>query len=117
MDIVVKESEIEEAIKVHKKVLEFNETEPEKEYFENRYKDSEKLIIVAYYHKNPIGYIIGYDKFKDNKESFYCWMAGVDSNYRKLGTLTAMMNYQMNWAKKQGYKKLRIKTRNARREC
>ena len=73
------------------------------------------MIIVAYYNDAPIGYIIGYDKFEDD-ESFYCWMAGVDINYRRLGALKALMNYQIKWAKEKGYKKLKIKTRNNRRE-
>lgn len=115
-NIIVKETSLEEAIKVHKKVLEFDDLNPSKEDFENRYQNLEKLIIVAYYQNSPIGYIIGYDKFKDNKESFYCWMAGVDYNYRRLGALTELMKYQMNWAKEHGYRKLRIKTRNSRRE-
>lgn len=116
MDIIVKEVSIEEAIKVNKRVIEFTETDGSKEYFENRYKDSQKLIIVAYYQEKPIGYIIGYDKFKDNKESFYCWMAGVDYEYRRIGALTELMKYQINWARENGYKKLKIKTRNSRRE-
>lgn len=113
--IEVKEVDIKEAIKVHKNIKEFNETKPEKEYFENRYKDREKLIIVAYYNNVPAGYIIGYDKFQDGK-NFYCWMAGVDSKFRKLGILTKMMQYQENWAKQKGYSILKIKTRNNRRE-
>lgn len=116
MDIIVKEVSLEEAIKVNKRVIEFTETDGSKEYFENRYKDSQKLIIVAYYQEKPIGYIIGYDKFKDNKESFYCWMAGVDYEYRRIGALTELMKYQINWARENGYKKLKIKTRNSRRE-
>lgn len=113
--IEIKEVDIKEAIKVHKNIKEFNETKPEKEYFENRYKDREKLIIVAYYNNVPAGYIIGYDKFQDGK-NFYCWMAGVDSKFRKLGILTKMMQYQENWAKQKGYSILKIKTRNNRRE-
>ena len=113
--IEIKEVDIKEAIKVHKNIKEFNETKPEKEYFENRYRDREKLIIVAYYNNVPAGYIIGYDKFQDGK-NFYCWMAGVDSKFRKLGILTKMMQYQENWAKKKGYSILKIKTRNNRRE-
>ena len=115
-NIEVKEVTIEEAIEVHKNITEFYETEPKKEYFENKYKNSEHLIIVAYLDKIPIGYIIGYDKFKDNKNSFYCWMAGVDNRYRRKGVLKALMNYQMKWAKEKGYKNLKIKTRNYRRE-
>lgn len=113
--IEIKEVDIKEAIKVHKNIKEFNETKPEKEYFENRYRDREKLIIVAYYNNVPAGYIIGYDKFQDGK-NFYCWMTGVDSKFRKLGILTKMMQYQENWAKQKGYSILKIKTRNNRRE-
>lgn len=113
--IEIKEVDINEAIEVHKSVLEFNETEPNPEYFENRYKNKDKLIIVAYYNNIPIGYVIGYDKYED-EESFYCWMAGVNNNYRRLGALKALMNYQIKWARNKGYKKLKIKTRNNRRE-
>ena len=35
------------------------------------------------------------NKFQDNK-SFYCWMTGVDVNYRRLGILTKLMDYQTN---------------------
>ncbi len=113
--IEIKEANIEEVLKVHRNVLEFDVLNPKKEYFENRYKDREKLIIVAYYNGIPAGYIIGYDEFQDN-ESFYCWMAGVDINYRRLGILTQLMHYQINWAREKGYHFLKIKTRNSRRE-
>ena len=36
--IEIKEVEIEEALKVHKNVIEFNELIPNKDSFENRYK-------------------------------------------------------------------------------
>ncbi len=115
-DIIIKETTLEEALNVHKNVLEFDDTNASKEVFENRYQDAEKLIIVAYYQRNPIGYMIGYDRFKDNKENFYCWVAGVDFRYRRMGTLKKLMQYQENWAREKGYKNLRIKTRNNRRE-
>lgn len=115
-NIIIKETNLEEALKVHKNVLEFDELNPSKEVFENRYQNSEKLIIVAYYQEKPIGYIIGYDKFKDNKENFYCWMAGVDFRYRRMGALSKLMKYQEVWAQEKGYQNLRIKTRNNRRE-
>lgn len=114
-DTIVKEVDIEEVMKVHKNVLEFNASDSTKEYFENRYKDSEKLIIVAYYKDLPIGYIVSYDRFNDGK-SFYCWMAGVDNNYRRMGALKYLMHYQDKWAKEKGYTCIKIKTRNSRRE-
>ena len=115
-EIVIKEATLSEVIKVNKNVIEFDEIIPTEEYFKNRYKDSEKLIIVAYYEDKPAGYIIGYDEFKDNKENFYCWLAGVDYKYRRKGILTKLMDYQMKWAREKGYKKLRIKSRNDKRE-
>ena len=113
-DIIVKEVSIEEAVKVNRNVIEFDGKDTTKEDFEKRYVGKDNLIIVAYYKNIPIGYIIGYDRYEDG--SFYCWMAGVDNNYRRLGALTALMNYQMNWAKNKGYNKLKIRTRNNRRE-
>ena len=113
-NIVVREVPIDEAVKVNRNVIEFDGKDTKAEDFERRYQDKDKLIIVAYYENIPIGYIIGYDR--DNDGSFYCWMAGVDNNYRRLGALTSLMNYQMDWAKKKGYNKLKIRTRNNRRE-
>lgn len=69
--IEIREVNIEEVLKVHKNIPEFYDLIPKKEYFEDRYRNKEKLIIVAYYNGIPAGYIIGYDKFQDN-ESFYC---------------------------------------------
>lgn len=114
-DIIVREVGIEEVMKVHKNVLEFDASNSKKEYFEDRYKNVEKLIIVAYYKELPIGYIVSYDRFNDGK-SFYCWMAGVDNNYRRMGSLKCLMDYQDNWAKEKGYNCIKIKTRNSRRE-
>jgi ribosomal protein S18 acetylase RimI-like enzyme len=110
--IEVKEVTIDEALEVHKKVSEFQD-EP-KEYFTSRYEGKNPLIIVAYYNNIPAGYIIGYDKFND--ESYYCWMAGVDNNYRRIGALSKMIEYLIEWMKKNNYKALKIKTRNNRRE-
>ena len=113
-NIVVREVPIDEIVKVNQNVIEFDGKDTKAEDFEKRYQDKDKLLIVAYYENIPIGYIIGYDR--DNDGSFYCWMAGVDNNYRRLGALTSLMNYQMDWAKKKGYNKLKIRTRNNRRE-
>lgn len=111
--ITVKQVVIEEAVKVSATITEFDAPFT-KDYFEERYKGKEKLIIVAYVNDTPAGYIVGYDKFGDG--SFYCWMAGVNPKYRKLGLLKEMMKYEDAWAKKRGYKKIKIKTRNNRRE-
>lgn len=114
-NIVVRETDITEAFKVHKNVKEFDDPGCNSiSYFENRYEGKDKIILVAYYEEIPIGYMIGYDRDDDN--SFYAWMAGVDNNYRRYGALTALMNYFMTWSKNAGYNKIKIKTRNNKRE-
>ena len=112
-NITFKEVPIEEAVKVNATIVEFD-APYQKDYFEDRYKGKDKLIIVAYVDDLPAGYIVGYDKFGDR--SFYCWMAGVNPKFRKLGLLKAMMDYEDKWAKEKGYNKIKIKTRNNRRE-
>ena len=112
-NIKIKEAPIEAAVKVNATIDEFG-FPYQKDYFENRYKDKNKLIIVAYVNSHPAGYVVGYDKFEDG--SLYCWMAGVNPKFRKKGVLKALMDYQEKWAKQKGYNKIKIKTRNNRRE-
>lgn len=111
-NVIVKEVPIEEAVKVHATVTEFDEQRG-KEDFEKRYADKEHLITVAYIRGKPIGYMISYDR--DGDGSFYCWMAGVNPKYRRRGALKALMSYLENWLKAHGYSKIAIKTRNNRR--
>ena len=111
--ILVKEVPIEEALKVNSTIIEFSKTFS-KNHFEERCKDKEKLVIAAYIDNQPVGYIVGYDRYNDG--SFYCWMAGVNPKFRKKGMLKALMEYEDDWARKKGYNKIKIKTRNSRRE-
>lgn len=111
--IAIKEVPIEDAVKANLTIPEFEERY-NKDYFEDRYKNKETLIIAAYFGKKPAGYLIGYDRFSDR--SFYCWMTGVVPKFRKKGILKAMMDYEETWAKNRGYNKIKIKTRNKRRE-
>ena len=108
------QTSIEEAVKVHVQIPEFTETPPDKNYFENRYKGKTHLILCAYENETAMGYIIAYDKFAD--KSFYCWMAGVIPQYRKQGALTELIKYLFSWAGSKGYDKIKIKTRNDKRD-
>lgn len=112
-EITIKEDSIDVAVKVNATIIEFDEPYS-RDYFEERYKDKEKLILVAYVDNQPVGYTVSYDR--NNDGSFYCWMAGVDPNFRRLGILGKLMEYLNDWAKSKDYKKITIKTRNNRRE-
>lgn len=108
----IRETSIDEVVKVNKTVVEFDPHT--KEFFEERYKNKDTLIIAAYVDDQPAGYLVGYDRFADG--SFYCWMVGVNPLFRKKGVLKALMNYQEKWARKRKYTKIKIKTRNKLRE-
>ena len=108
--IIIKENQLKDILKIN--IPEFEQYS--KDYFLTRIKDKPHLILIAYFDNQPVGYIIAYDRFNDS--SLYCWMAGVSIDFRRKGILTALMNYQEQWAKKHHYKKIKIKTRNSRRE-
>jgi GNAT superfamily N-acetyltransferase len=111
-EIKIKETSINEVVEINKTIREFDSYS--KEYIERRYKGKDKLIIVAHVDEQPAGYLVGYDQFADG--SFYCWMVGVNPDFRRKGILKALMNYQEKWARKRGYTKIKIKTANKLRE-
>ncbi len=110
--IVIKEVSIDEVVKLTPTIIEFWESY-QKNYFEDRYNDKCKLIIIARYNNAPAWYIVWYDKFWDN--SFYCWMAWVDPKFRRKWILSLMMDYVDNWATQKWFSKIKITTRNNRR--
>jgi ribosomal protein S18 acetylase RimI-like enzyme len=112
-EITIKNAPIEDVVEVNSTIVEFD-APYDKKYFEDRIADKDKLITVAYINDKPIGYVVWYDR--DGDDSFYCWMAGVNPEYRRLGALKKLMDFSFDWAKNKGYKKIKIKTRNNRRE-
>ena len=112
-EITIKKATIEDAVLVNSTVIEFGRPY-KKEYFEERIKGKDKLISVAYIDDKPTGYVIWYNR--DNDNSFYCWMAGVNPEYRCIGVLKKLIDFGFDWAKNKGYEKIKIKTRNNRRK-
>ena len=77
--------------------------------YERRLNES-ALILTAELNGSPIGFKVGYDRFKDG--SFYSWMGGVLPDYRQSGVASALADVQEEWAKENGYKTIKLKTRN-----
>ncbi len=112
MKITVKPASIEKILKVNSKIPEFDEPKEQRE-FEERYMKKKHLLVIAHVNWKPAGYLIGYE---EDKQTFYCWMTGVIPKFRKRGVLKKMMDFQDKWAKNNSYRKIKIKTRNTRRE-
>ncbi len=112
--ITVEETDIKDILKVHPNIVEFDDPNAPASFFLERYQKEKHLVIAAYFNQEPIGYMIGYEK--EANGSFYCWLAGVDYRYRRIGALTKMFDYFLEWSKKEGYQKITIKTRNDKRD-
>jgi len=110
MKILIKETNLGTIMEVHKQIPEFfGET---KQTFEKRLNGKETLLLVAAAAGKAAGYLVGY---KENRKIFYIWRAGTIPAQRKKGVMTSLMNYAEKYAKKKGFKEIRIKTRNTRR--
>lgn len=112
-NFIIKETNLEEALKIFPKIVEFDRKEAGKaDYCNNRLKNLDNIILASYVENIIVGYLIGHEK----EGNFYCWVVGVDPNYRRKGIFTAMMKKFEEYAKKQGYKKVTLKTLNNKRE-
>ncbi len=111
--ITVRQAPLEAVLEVHAQVPEFHGGQARDE-FESRLAGKKSLLAVAFEGENPIGYMVSYEH--RDPDAFYCWMAGVRPEHRRHGVLSRLMVYLEEWTRKEGYKKMVIKTRNNRRE-
>ncbi|MFY3791473.1 GNAT family N-acetyltransferase [Ureibacillus sp. MALMAid1270] len=76
----------------------------------NKMENKPKLLVItAMNGMKVIGYKIGYEL--DNNK-FYSWLGGVDTNYRKHGIASELMQKQHQYLKKNGYSVVQTKTMN-----
>lgn len=108
--ITIKTATISEVVALSQQIPEFHQPYTAQEY-EKRLTNTPHLILIAYQNNQPIGFKVGYDK----GTSFYSWMGGVLPAFRKKGIAKLLAQTQENWAKKQGYKTITLKTRNQHR--
>jgi len=109
--VTVREDTIENALQVHSTIPEF--TKPaDVEYFQNRYKDKLHCILVVYMKEEPAGYLIAYDKFSDG--STYCWMVGVNPNFRRKWILSELMWNFEKLCREKEFHTIHVKTRKSR---
>ncbi len=112
-DIIIKEVSLEEALKIHPKIEEWDRPEAGTvSYCTQKMGKARNLILGAYRNDEIVGYLIAYEK----NNRFYCWLTAVDKQYRKRGILTEMMKLFEKRAKVLGYNKVTLKTVNNKRE-
>ena len=107
--LTIVEGNLDEALHVAHNITEF-ENLYSKSVFEERLASKNTLILLAYFNAKLIGFKIGYET--PSKQYFYSWMGGVISKYRKSGTAQSLIDYQEDWARKNKYIRILVKTRN-----
>ena len=79
-------------------------------FFRQRFHEKERLLsLVVFKEEQPIGFKIGYHY---DQETFYSWVGGVLRTFRNQGIAQRLAALQEQWAKKNGYIKLRTKSMN-----
>jgi predicted GNAT superfamily acetyltransferase len=105
----IKRGSIEEVVAISAEIPEFENPHGAEEY-SKRLAGKRFLILIAYIDSHAVGFKVGYNK--ENNGSFYSWMGGVLPAYRQAGVARELARIQEIWAKKEGFTRIRFKTRN-----
>ena len=105
--IKIKIGRLEDAVDLAHQIPEFDNPYNIDEYKKRLLSDH--LVLTAHFENEIVGFKIGYDRFNDG--SFYSWMGGVLPENRNQSIAEMLADYQENWAKKNNYASIRLKTR------
>lgn len=106
LDLKIEEGDLTSAVNISKKIFDAPYSIG---VYQKRLEGRKQLVLTALAKEDVIGFKIGYDRFGDG--SFYSWMGGVLPEYRRMNVGSKLADYQEKWAKEEGYKSLRLKTR------
>ena len=98
--ISIRKNELVQAVKISKKIPEFNDPYALQEY-KSRISGESHLILTAKDNKKT-------DRFHDG--SFYSWMGGVLPEYRQRWVATSLAEIQEKWAEEMSYNKIKMIT-------
>lgn len=97
---------LDEILEVYKSIFD----DYKLDFFKSRIHEKEDLLIILCYTSDQlVGFKIGY---RYNKTTFYSWVGGVLSNYRKQGIAKQLAKLQEEKVIDEGYQKLRTKSMN-----
>ncbi|MEZ8302365.1 GNAT family N-acetyltransferase [Vibrio splendidus] len=108
MSVIVREGSLEEVVSVVEQITEFARKESVASLSE-RLAGKTSLILVAEEAGVLLGFKIGYEL---DENTFYSWFGGVLPIARNKGVAQAQLDTQEQWVQQQGYKRLKVKSRN-----
>lgn len=110
MAIHITTASIDAAAEFLSRIPEFKDSYPPEEY-RKRLLQNQHLILLAYTEDGEAcGCKVGYEL---SNTCFYSWMGGVMPQWRRHGVAELLAVAQEKWAQKQGYERIRFKTRNS----
>ncbi|EEX95579.1 hypothetical protein VIOR3934_08826 [Vibrio orientalis CIP 102891 = ATCC 33934] len=109
MSIVYRQGTLEECVQVVEQIQEFAHKETVESLAARLEGKACFLIQVAQEEDNLLGFKIGYQL---TEETFYSWFGGVSPLARNKGVAQTLLEIQEKWAAEQGYKQLKVKSRN-----
>lgn len=107
MSLQIRHCTIAEAVACSRRIPELVNPYDTIEY-ERRLPGVPHLLLLAESGGEMAGFKVGYER----EGTFYSWMGGVHPAYRREGVAKLLAREQEDWAKQQGYRHIRFKTRN-----
>lgn len=109
MTIIYRVGSLEECVQVVQQIKEFAHKETVESLSARLDGKVRSLVQVAQQGDNLLGFKIGY-QLDDN--TFYSWFGGVSSLARNKGVAQQLLEIQEQWVREQGYRQLKVKSRN-----
>lgn len=109
MSVNYRSGTLEECVQVVELIDEFAEKETVESLSARLEGKQSYLIQVAQEEGQLLGFKIGYQL---DDETFYSWFGGVSPLARNKGVAQSLLEQQEAWARQQGYKYLKVKSRN-----
>lgn len=108
MDWVISAANLETSWQISQRLPEFTDAYSLDEY-QRRTSSERYLNLVAWQNGEPIGFKLGYAL---DDQVFYSWLGGVLPAFRSKGVARSLAGAQEEWMIRQGYREVRMKTRN-----
>lgn len=109
MSVVYRQGTLEECVQVVEQIQEFAHKETVESLSARLEGKARSLIQIAQEGDKLLGFKIGYQL---DEQTFYSWFGGVSSLARNKGVAQKLLEIQEQWVAEQGYKQLKVKSRN-----
>ncbi|MDC5840001.1 GNAT family N-acetyltransferase [Vibrio europaeus] len=109
MSIIYRLGTLEECVQVVEQIAEFAHKESVESLSARLEGKPRPLIQVAQQGDDILGFKIGY---QIDETTFYSWFGGVSCLARNKGVAQKLLDIQEQWVTDQGYKQLKVKSRN-----